>query len=54
MVHYAGENPVSEDMMWMDTLFGMGKLMFELVPGLSAPESIYPINDNFVKEVHRL
>jgi hypothetical protein len=42
MVHYAGENPVSEDMMWMDTLFGMGKLMFELVPGLLYSQPLNP------------
>ncbi len=35
MAHYSGEEPVQDGRNWLDTLFGMGRRMFELVPGMS-------------------
>ena len=37
LAHYAGEEPVQSGLEFLDTLFGMGKMMFSLVPGLDCP-----------------
>lgn len=37
MAHYAGDDPMSIGMLWLDTLFGMGFNMYELVPGFDCP-----------------
>jgi primary-amine oxidase len=37
MAHYAGEDPLSVGMNWLDTLFGMGLNSYELVPGYDCP-----------------
>ena len=37
MAHYAGEDPLSVGMNWLDTLFGMGFNSYELVPGYDCP-----------------
>jgi primary-amine oxidase len=37
MAHYAGNDPMSIGMVWLDTLFGMGFNMYELVPGYDCP-----------------
>jgi primary-amine oxidase len=37
MAHYAGNDPMSIGMLWLDTLFGMGFNMYELVPGFDCP-----------------
>lgn len=37
MAHYAGDDPMSTGMLWMDSLFGMGFNMYELVPGYDCP-----------------
>ena len=33
MAYYAGDDPIQGGKVWLDTLFGMGGLMFELLPG---------------------
>ncbi|KAF2105040.1 copper amine oxidase [Rhizodiscina lignyota] len=35
--HYAGADPMQAGMIWLDTLFGMGFNMYELVPGYDCP-----------------
>jgi hypothetical protein len=37
MAHYAGDDPLSVGMYWLDTLFGMGFNSYELVPGYDCP-----------------
>lgn len=37
MAHYAGADPLSVGMYWLDTLFGMGFNSYELVPGYDCP-----------------
>lgn len=37
MAHYAGNDPMSIGMLWLDTLFGMGVNMYSLVPGFDCP-----------------
>jgi len=37
MAHYAGNDPMTIGMLWMDTMFGMGINMYELVPGFDCP-----------------
>ena len=37
MAHYAGDDPLSVGMNWLDTLFGMGFNSYELVPGYDCP-----------------
>lgn len=35
--HYAGDDPVQGGLEFLDTFLGMGKLMFELIPGYDCP-----------------
>ncbi len=37
MAHYAGDDPMQGGLEFMDSFFGMGKNMFELVPGYDCP-----------------
>jgi primary-amine oxidase len=37
MAHYAGNDPLSVGMYWLDTMFGMGFNSYELVPGYDCP-----------------
>lgn len=37
IAHYAGNDPLSIGMLWMDSLYGMGFNMYELVPGFDCP-----------------
>ncbi|KAF1986474.1 copper amine oxidase [Aulographum hederae CBS 113979] len=37
MAHYAGNDPMTIGMVWLDTLFGMGFNMYQLVPGHDCP-----------------
>ncbi|MCJ1352887.1 MAG: hypothetical protein MMC33_002871 [Icmadophila ericetorum] len=37
MAYYAGDDPIQGGKVWLDTLFGMGGLMFELLPGYDCP-----------------
>ncbi|KAK8207911.1 hypothetical protein M8818_004164 [Zalaria obscura] len=37
MAHYAGDDPTQGGQEFLDTFFGMGKMMFELVPGYDCP-----------------
>lgn len=37
MVHYAGDDPQQGGLEFLDTFFGMGKFMFELVPSYDCP-----------------
>ena len=37
MVHYAGDDPQQGGLQFLDTFFGMGKFMFELVPSYDCP-----------------
>lgn len=37
MAHYAGNDPSSSNMVWLDTFFGMGLNMYELVKGYDCP-----------------
>ena len=37
MSHYAGNDPMQGGLEFMDAFFGMGKKMFELVPGYDCP-----------------
>lgn len=37
MAHYAGADPLSAGMYWLDTMFGMGFHSYELVPGYDCP-----------------
>ena len=37
MAHYAGDDPMQGGLEFLDTFFGMGKGMFELVPGYDCP-----------------
>ena len=37
MAHYAGDDPMQGGLEFLDTFFGMGKNMFELVPGYDCP-----------------
>ena len=34
--HYAGSDPVQSGLYFLDTFFGMGIRMFELVPGMES------------------
>lgn len=34
MAHYAGNDPLASNMVWLDSMFGMGVNMYELVPGM--------------------
>jgi primary-amine oxidase len=38
MAHYAGDDPMQVGMVWLDTLFGMGFNMYELVQGYDCPQ----------------
>ncbi|KAK3701618.1 hypothetical protein LTR37_015369 [Vermiconidia calcicola] len=37
MAHYAGDDPMQGGLEFMDSFFGIGKTMFELVPGYDCP-----------------
>ncbi|OAP58372.1 hypothetical protein AYL99_07462 [Fonsecaea erecta] len=37
LAHYAGVEPLQSGLEFLDTFFGMGKMMFSLVPGLDCP-----------------
>ncbi|KAH0843678.1 hypothetical protein AYO21_05463 [Fonsecaea monophora] len=37
LAHYAGVEPMQSGLEFLDTFFGMGKMMFSLVPGLDCP-----------------
>ncbi|KIW24633.1 uncharacterized protein PV07_10337 [Cladophialophora immunda] len=37
LAHYAGAEPMQSGLEFLDTFFGMGKMMFSLVPGLDCP-----------------
>ncbi|EXJ72703.1 uncharacterized protein A1O5_03850 [Cladophialophora psammophila CBS 110553] len=37
LAHYAGVEPMQSGLHFLDTFFGMGKMMFSLVPGLDCP-----------------
>ncbi|KAF2835986.1 amine oxidase catalytic domain-containing protein [Patellaria atrata CBS 101060] len=37
MAHYAGNDPMSSGQVWLDSLFGMGLNLYELVPGYDCP-----------------
>ncbi|RFU26755.1 hypothetical protein B7463_g9580, partial [Scytalidium lignicola] len=37
LAHYAGDDPVQGGLLFLDTYFGMGLRMFELVPGYDCP-----------------
>ncbi|KIX96358.1 uncharacterized protein Z520_08136 [Fonsecaea multimorphosa CBS 102226] len=37
LAHYAGSEPMQSGLEFLDTFFGMGKMMFSLVPGLDCP-----------------
>lgn len=37
LAHYAGDNPMQSGQLWLDSFFGMGLRMFELVPGYDCP-----------------
>ena len=37
LAHYAGVEPMQSGLEFLDTLFGMGRMMFSLVPGLDCP-----------------
>ena len=40
--HYAGTDPIQSGLYFLDTFFGMGKRMFELVPGIDTPLLLFP------------
>ena len=37
LAHYAGDDPMQGGLEFLDSFFGMGKNMFELVPGYDCP-----------------
>ena len=37
LAHYAGNEPIQSGLHFLDTFFGMGKMMFSLVPGFDCP-----------------
>jgi primary-amine oxidase len=37
LAHYAGVEPIQSGLEFLDTFFGMGKMMFSLVPGVDCP-----------------
>ncbi|KAH8804603.1 copper amine oxidase [Xylogone sp. PMI_703] len=37
LAHYAGDDPIQGGLLFLDTFFGMGLRMFELVPGYDCP-----------------
>lgn len=41
MAYYAGNDPIQGSKVWLDTMFGMGGLMFELLPGKPISYSRY-------------
>ena len=56
MAHYAGDDPMQGGLEFLDTFFGMGKNMFELVPGYDCPAyaDFLDVNWYQASETHRL
>ncbi|CAK3734610.1 Membrane primary amine oxidase [Lecanosticta acicola] len=56
MAHYAGDDPMAGGQEFLDTFFGMGKNMFELVPGYDCPAYADYMDTQYhmLREVHEL
>lgn len=44
LAHYAGDDPMQDGLEFMDSFFGMGKNMFEQLPGYDCPANADYLN----------
>ncbi|KAI5359477.1 putative copper amine oxidase [Septoria linicola] len=56
MAHYAGDDPMAGGQEFFDTFFGMGKAMFELLPGYDCPAyaDFLDVQYHMTGDVHEL